>query len=238
SKRSAALGDGLDGFEPVGCVGVVMTSTLARRRDPQERRRGHAILAARHCIREPFVAINADDFYGADAFQAIGDFLRTRCAPDCYGMVAYRLANTLSENGTVSRGVCAVSPDGLLTEVTERTKIERFPEGIFYTDESGARFPLAENTPVSMNFWGFPPSIFEELEIQFRAFVEANLDKLKAEFYIPTVVNNLLHSGRVRVQVLSSDSQWYGVTYPADKETVQGALREMASEGVYQPGLW
>ncbi|MCC6460696.1 MAG: nucleotidyltransferase [Saprospiraceae bacterium] len=199
---------------------------------------GHAIFAARDCIREPFVAINADDFYGADAFQAIGDFLRNQCAPDCYGMVAYRLANTLSENGTVSRGVCAVNPEGLLTEVTERTKIERFADGIFYTDESGTRFPLADNTPVSMNFWGFPPSIFEELETQFRAFVEANLDKPKAEFYIPTVVNNLLHSGQVRVQVLSSDSQWYGVTYPADKDTVQDALRGMASEGIYRPGLW
>ncbi len=114
---------------------------------------GHAILAARACIHEPFVAINADDFYGADAFQAIGDFLRGECAPDRYGMVAYRLGNTLSENGAVSRGVCAVSPDGFLTDVTERTKIERHSDGIFYTDDAGQRHPLAENTPVSMNFW-------------------------------------------------------------------------------------
>ena len=185
---------------------------------------GHAILAARDCIQEPFVAINADDFYGADAFQAIGDFLRNECAPDLYGMVAYRLSNTLSENGAVSRGVCSVSAEGLLTDVTERTKIERYPEGIFYTDETGSRHALADDTPVSMNFWGFHPDIFKELDAQFRAFVHDNLDKPRAEFYIPTVVNNQLNSGKVKVRVLSSDSQWYGVTYPEDKQTVQRAL--------------
>ncbi len=193
---------------------------------------GHAILAARNCIREPFVAINADDFYGADAFQAIGDFLRRDCAPDQYGMVAYRLGNTLSENGAVSRGVCNVSPEGFLNDVTERTRIERHADGIFYLDESGARHLLADETPVSMNFWGFPPDIFGELDEQFRAFVHANMDSPRAEFYIPTVVNNLLKAGKVRVRVLSSDSQWYGVTYPADKETVQEALA-----GIYPAGL-
>ncbi|MBK6929834.1 MAG: nucleotidyltransferase [Saprospirales bacterium] len=191
---------------------------------------GHAILAARSCVREPFVAINADDFYGADAFEAIGRFLQFDCAPDQYGMVAYRLGNTLSENGTVSRGVCAVSPGGFLTDVTERTKIERFADGIFYTDEAGNRHLLAADTPVSMNFWGFHPNIFEELDTQFRSFVQASMDKPKAEFYIPTVVNNLLKAGRVRV--LTSDSQWYGVTYPADKETVQGALAEIYPVGL------
>lgn len=185
---------------------------------------GHAILVARDSVREPFVAINADDFYGAEAFQVIGDFLRNECAPDKYGMVAYQLGNTLSENGAVSRGVCTVNSEGFLTDVTEHTKIERFPEGIFHTDGTGARHPLAADTPVSMNFWGFHPGIFDELDSQFRDFVQANLDKPRAEFYIPTVVNNLLNAGKVRVQVLNSSSQWYGVTYPEDKDTVQRAL--------------
>ncbi len=191
---------------------------------------GHAILVARNCINEPFVAINADDFYGAEAFRVIGDFLRTDCAPDQYGMVAYQLGNTLSENGAVSRGVCTVGPDGFLSDVTEHTKIERFPEGIFHTDETGAKFPLAAGTPVSMNFWGFHPTVFQELDEQFRAFVQANLNKPRAEFYIPTVVNNLLKAGKVRVRVLNSSSQWYGVTYPEDKETVQRALANLSDE--------
>jgi NDP-sugar pyrophosphorylase family protein len=198
---------------------------------------GHAILSAKDVVTEPFVAINADDFYGHAAFQLMGDFLRTDCAPDRYGMVAYQLGNTLSENGAVSRGVCEVNAAGLLTDVTERTKIERFEDGIFYIDETSARNPLADNTPVSMNFWGFHPTVFQELEEQFRAFVLENMDKPKAEFYIPKVVNTLIENGKVTCSVMTSDSQWYGVTYPEDKETVQGALAAMATSGVYPESL-
>ncbi|MEQ1747298.1 MAG: nucleotidyltransferase [Saprospiraceae bacterium] len=193
---------------------------------------GHAILVARDNVSEPFAAINADDFYGADAFQGMADFLRNECAPDRYGMVAYQLGNTLSENGAVSRGVCSVGPDGFLDEVTERTKITRFPQGICFADESGSQHLLADDTPVSMNFWGFHPGIFPELDSQFRAFVHDNLERPKAEFYIPTVVNNLLHTGKVRVRVKTCDSQWYGVTYPADKGTVQAALAGMYPNGL------
>lgn len=199
---------------------------------------GHAILSAKDCIAEPFAAINADDFYGADAFAVLGQFLQTECSPTAYGMVAYQLANTLSENGYVSRGVCSVDGAGYLSEVTERTKIERLENGIFYTGEQGEQHPLAEQTPVSMNFWGFHHGIFSELETQFRAFVEANAERPKAEFYIPTVVNNLMHDGKVRVRVLSSASQWYGVTYPEDKETVREALARIASDGRYPVPLW
>ena len=198
---------------------------------------GHAILSARDHIREPFVAINADDFYGADAFQAIGDFLRGECSPSRYGMVAYRLNNTLSENGSVSRGVCSVDSDGFLTDVVERTKIERFDDGIFFSDEVGRHF-LSDNTPVSMNFWGFHPTIFGEIESQFREFVLQNRDNPKSEFYIPKVVNTLIEAGKVQVRVLNSDSQWYGVTYPEDKNTVQSALAGMAAEEMYSVGLW
>lgn len=198
---------------------------------------GHAILSAKANLNEPFVAINADDFYGAEAFHTIGKFLQKDSNPARYGMVAYRLANTLSENGAVSRGVCSVSADGLLTGVTERTKIERFPDGIHFSDESG-RWPLAADTPVSMNFWGFHPTVLQEIEDQFRAFVLKNKDNPKSEFYIPSVVNSLIETGKVRVKVMNSDSQWYGVTYTDDKETVQGALKRMVEEGKYPKGLW
>lgn len=199
---------------------------------------GHAILAAKDHLHEPFVVINADDFYGADAFQAMGEFLRNDCSPTEYGMVAYQLSNTLSENGAVSRGVCAVNESGYLADVTERTKIERFDDGISYVDEHSLRHHLPDHTPVSMNFWGFPPTVLGEIEQQFRAFVLANQDKPKAEFYIPTVVNNLLESGKIRLRVLNSSSQWYGVTYPEDKQTVQAALRNLLAESVYQAGLF
>lgn len=199
---------------------------------------GHAILSAKNYISEPFAAINADDFYGAEAFNTLGQFLQIECSPSVFGMVAYQLANTLSENGYVSRGVCAVNPEGYLTEVTERTKIDRLEGGIQFVGENAELHPLADQTPVSMNFWGFHHSIFSELETQFRAFVEANMERPKAEFYIPTVVNNMLNAGKIRVRVLSSDSQWYGVTYPEDKETVRGALGEIASAGGYPVPLW
>lgn len=199
---------------------------------------GHAIFSAREYLTEPFVAINADDFYGAEAFRIIGQFLRHDCTPSQYGMVAYRIGNTLSENGTVSRGVCSVNAEGFLTDVVERHKIERLADGIHFTDESGERHFLADDTPVSMNFWGFHPTILDEIETQFRDFVLANKENLTAEFYIPKVVNTLIESGKVRVKVLNSESQWYGVTYPQDKDTVQGALSEMAAEHTYQVGLW
>jgi dTDP-glucose pyrophosphorylase len=199
---------------------------------------GHAVLAARQFLTEPFATINADDFYGADAFRALGRFLQTEARPDRYAMVAYRLANTLSENGAVSRGVCTVDDDGYLANVVERTKIERFEDGITYLDEQGQPHVLAPETPVSMNLWGFHPSVLPAIDHQFRAFVETTRNNPRAEFYIPTVVNNLLQAGAIKLQVLNSDSQWYGVTYPADKETVQQALRAMTERGLYPQPLW
>lgn len=185
---------------------------------------GHAILSAKHLLHEPFATVNADDYYGADAFALLGDFLRNRCSPREYGMVAYRLGNTLSENGAVSRGVCTVSADGFLDGVVERTKIERHADGIHFSDGNGRHF-LADETPVSMNLWGLHHSVLEEIEAQFRDFFSANMENPRAEFYIPTVINNLIEAGKIRLRVLHSDSQWYGVTYPADKEMVQAALR-------------
>lgn len=187
---------------------------------------GHAILSAKHLLDAPFATVNADDFYGEDAFMHLGNFLRNQCSATEYGMVAYQLGNTLSENGVVSRGVCSVDGNGFLSGVTERTKIERFADGIHYTDETGRHF-LADNTPVSMNLWGLHHSVLEEIELQFRAFVLANSANPKAEFYIPSVINQLIESGKIRLRVLHSNSQWYGVTYPEDKATVQAALAGM-----------
>lgn len=189
---------------------------------------GHAILSAKHLLKEPFATVNADDFYGADAFQHLGNFLQNQCSSTEYGMVAYQLGNTLSENGAVSRGVCNVSNEGYLNGVIERTKIERFADGIHFSDDLGRHF-LAENTPVSMNLWGLHHTILEEIENQFRAFVLANMGNPKAEFYIPAVVNSLIQSEKIRLRVLHSKSQWYGVTYPEDKATVQAALLAMGS---------
>ena len=188
---------------------------------------GHAILSAKEHLTEPFIAINADDYYGPDAFRTIAQFLTTECTPDTYAMVAYRLANTLSENGSVSRGVCTETADGYLADVEERTKIERYDDGIFFTDEQGERHFLPDSTLVSMNFWGFHQSLLTVIESMFRQFVVNNQGNPKAEFYIPTVVNHQIQSGAARVKVLTSDSQWYGVTYPEDKDTVQAALRNV-----------
>ncbi len=195
---------------------------------------GHAILSAKKFLTEPFATVNADDFYGADGFQVLADFLSKDCAPSRYGMVAYQLGNTLSENGAVSRGVCAVNVDGNLEDVVERTQIERFEDGIHFTEHGGTRHFLADNTPVSMNLWGLHHSALNEIESQFQEFVRANMDKPRAEFYIPTVVNNLLKANKISLKVLNSNSQWYGVTYPEDKETVQRALKGMG----YPLGLW
>ncbi len=198
---------------------------------------GHAILSAKDVIHEPFAAINADDYYGPDAFQVLAQFLQHDCTPEQYALVAYRLANTLSENGAVARGVCAVDETGWLVDVTERTKIERHATGIAHTFDDGTQLPLSDATPVSMNFWGFHHSIFPEIESQFRTFVQANMDKPKAEFYIPSVVNKLLYDEKIRVRALNSESQWYGVTYPDDKTTVQNALTKFVADGIYPHGL-
>ena len=199
---------------------------------------GHALLSAKAHLTEPFVAINADDFYGADAFRKIGEFLRTECSPTRAGMVAYQLGNTLSENGTVSRGVCSVSADNFLEKVVETHKIERLDDGISYPDGDGVRHPLADDTPVSMTFWGFHPAVLADFEQQFREFVQVNLDNPRAEFYIPSVVDTLLKTKKIDLRVLRSDSAWYGVTYPEDKEKVQAALAGLAESGLYEKGLW
>jgi len=198
---------------------------------------GHAILMAKECINEPFAVINADDYYGVEAFSTMADFLMNSLSEQEYSMVGYKLANTISENGFVSRGVCSTNAIEHLETVVERLHIEKRPEGIAYKEED-KWIPLADDTTVSMNFWGFKPQIFDHLEDQFRRFLEKDGQALKSEFYIPSVVAKMIADGNTNVKVLESAAQWFGVTYREDKEKAAKAISELVEKGVYPSKLW
>ena len=205
----------------------------------------HAILCAREEIDgAPFAVVNADDYYGKDAYKVIYDFLANNEDGEKYSycMVGYELSKTVTENGSVARGVCVTNEEGFLTEITERTKIETYEGGIHYTEDDGATWTeLAENTTVSMNLWGFTESFIDEAEATFPAFLDATLSggKAKAEFFLPSTVSKLLGEDRATVKVLHSADKWYGVTYAADKPVVVAALKEKTAEGKYPAaGLW
>jgi NDP-sugar pyrophosphorylase family protein len=192
----------------------------------------HAMLAAKKIIKEPFAVINADDYYGPEAFQTLADFLTTKVSKKKMAMVGYRLSNTLSENGSVARGVCHAKR-GYLTDVVEHTKIEKKGRVIQNTFEDGSVSKLPAATIVSMNFWGFHPQVFKDIEKMWRPFVEANLENPKAEFFIPLIVNHLVESGEGRCAVLPCEAKWFGVTYTNDKPIVQKAMRDFAKAGIY-----
>ncbi len=198
---------------------------------------GHAVLVARDVISEPFVVANADDFYGRSSYKTMADFLINRVSPDRFSMVGFELGKTLSLNGSVSRGVCETSSDGLLESVLERTKISKDETGV-YDLVDDQRVDLEENVPVSMNLWGFHPDFFETLDKHFTTFVKNNYTKPRSEFYIPLVVNDLLVSKQAAVEVLPSSAQWYGVTYQEDKASVQSALSKLHKANVYPTPLW
>ncbi len=198
---------------------------------------GHAVLMAKDVINEPFAVINADDFYGRQAFEVLARFLEKRNNSDTeYAMVGYQIKNTLSENGSVSRGICTVK-NGLLDDVVERTSIIRKNGKIVYQEE-GNEFPLDENSLVSMNFWGFTPAYFEQSEKMFVDFIKENAGKLKAEFYIPFVVNKLIKSGEATVKVLESHDRWFGVTYKEDKAITVENVKQLIDKGIYPADLW
>jgi len=199
----------------------------------------HAVMMASGVIREPFAVINADDFYGAEAFRTMGDYLAGLSdSRDRYCMVAYDLEKTLSENGTVSRGVCTVDAAGNLATMVERTQIERLSDGRIVFHDGGADEELAADTPVSMNLFGFTPDYFSHSEAFFPGWFEANRENLKAECYIPTVVNHLIASGISTLRVLRSAAQWHGVTYKEDKPALMSAIRAMIAAGRYPEKLW
>lgn len=191
----------------------------------------HAIWCAKDLIHEPFAAINADDFYGSDAFVKAHDFLANNQKSNEFCLVGYRLDATLSENGTVSRGVCEADANGYLTSVTECTKIGVLPDGTIKDDDSGK--VLKADNLVSMNFWGFTPAVFNEIEKQFIEFYPLNKDNLKSEFYIPKVVDKMIKDKTAQVKVLKTDAKWFGVTYKEDTPMVNAALAAFDKEGKY-----
>lgn len=198
----------------------------------------HAVLAAKNVIKEPFAVINADDYYGIQAYQKMADFLNGQCAPRLFSMMGYVLGRTLSDHGTVSRGVCKMDGHHYLTTVTERHKIRRQENGIFFTDEDGLDVLLSDNSLVSMNFWGFHPSIFEIIKRDFEQYARENLENPKSEFYIPTIVNRMIDEEGLKLLVIPNDDQWYGVTYREDKPIVEDAILEMVQKGLYPSVLW
>jgi UTP-glucose-1-phosphate uridylyltransferase len=195
---------------------------------------GHAVYCVRGVVNEPFAVINADDFYGAEAFQCLYDYLKDAQDDDKYRycMVGYRVENTLTENGTVSRGICEADANGYLADIVERTAISRDANGVISDPEAGE---IAEGTLVSMNMWGFTPSFLDELESGLRTFMTEDLPKnpTKGEYYLPFAVDHLIQNGQATAKVLQTSAQWYGVTYKEDKPVVVDALRRMTEAGLY-----
>ena len=203
----------------------------------------HAVLSCKDLIDGPFAVINADDYYGRDAFQKIYDFLSTHEDNEkyCYTMVGYQLENTLTENGHVARGICEMNEAGELVSVTERTRIEKRDGGAAFTEDDGATWTtLPEGTIVSMNMWGFTEGFLGEIDNGFEAFLEEGLKKnpLKCEYFLPTVVSNLLAQDKATVSVLTSEDKWYGVTYKEDKPVVEQAIKDFKKVGLYPEKLW
>ena len=193
---------------------------------------GHAMLSVHGLVNTPFAIINADDFYGKTAFTAMAGALNENVDADYIYLLGYKLKNTLSDHGTVSRGLCHIDHSHYLKDIRELTKIGKKEGGIYY-EENGDYQPLRVDDLVSMNFWGFMPNIFEDLDKAFRSFIETNHDNAKAEFYIPTFVDLMLKAGKVKVKVLSTEEQWLGVTYREDKQIVAEGIRKLIDRGVY-----
>ena len=202
----------------------------------------HAVLMGKDVIKEPFCVINCDDFYGRDAFMTIGRFLAElpEGSENKYAMVGFRCCNTLSENGSVARGVCVYDDNHHLTDVVERTEIMRIDGTISYKDEQGQWQPLEENVPVSMNMWGFTPDYFAHSEAYFKEFLSdpKNMENLKAEFFIPLMVSKLIKEGTSTVEVLDTTSKWFGVTYAADRQGTVDRIAQLIADGVYPEKLF
>ena len=201
---------------------------------------GHAVLCAKEAIDgAPFAVINADDYYGKSAFKSIYDLLSATEDPYAYCMVGYELSKTVTENGSVARGICSTDANGYLTQVVERTKIVQFEDGIRYEDGENW-VDVADDTIVSMNMWGFMPSFLDEIEARFVTFLNTTLveNPLKGEYFLPLPVSQLIEEGKASVKVLTSADRWYGVTYAADKPVVMAALKGMQEQGLYPDGLW
>ena len=202
----------------------------------------HAVMMGKDVIKEPFAVLNCDDFYDRDAFQVMGKFLSElpEGSTGKYAMVGFRVGNTLSESGTVSRGVCETNEQKLLTSVVERTKIQRFDGVVKYQDENGEWVAISDNTPVSMNFWGFTPDYFQHSVEYFKEFLSEpkNMENLKSEFFIPLMVDKLINDGTATCEVLDTTSQWFGVTYPEDRPEVVARFAKLGEDGVYPANMF
>jgi len=211
---------------------------------PDERQKpwgtGHAVLMAADRINGPFAVINADDFYGRKAYKVLADYYSgwTTARENDYCMVGYRLDKTLSEFGSVSRGVCKINEKRQLVDVIERTSIEKKDGLVVYREGTEPPVTIPPDSVVSMNCWGFTPSFFGYLRTGFEAFISKNYENLKAEMYIPSVVNELIKGGKAGVEVLSCDEQWFGMTYQEDRAFVVDSLRDLIRKGVYPQKLW
>jgi dTDP-glucose pyrophosphorylase len=202
----------------------------------------HAVMMGAPVINEPFAVINCDDFYGSDSYRSMAQFLSSlpEGSKNRYAMVGFRVGNTLSESGTVSRGICGTDENRMLTSVVERTKIQRMDGEVKYIDDNGEWTATPENTPVSMNFWGFTPDYFgysADLFVQFLSDPQ-NMENLKSEFFIPFVVDKLIAEGTATVEVLDTTSKWFGVTYPEDRPSVVEKIKELVAAGVYPNKLF
>ena len=202
----------------------------------------HAVMMGAPVINEPFAVINCDDFYGSDSYRSMAQFLSSlpEGSKNRYAMVGFRVGNTLSESGTVSRGICGTNENRMLTSVVERTKIQRMDGEVKYIDDNGEWTATPENTPVSMNFWGFTPDYFgysADLFVQFLSNPQ-NMENLKSEFFIPFVVDKLIAEGTATVEVLDTTSKWFGVTYPEDRPSVVEKIKELVAAGVYPNKLF
>lgn len=200
----------------------------------------HAVLCAKEQIHTPFAVINADDFYGRTAFEAIYRFLNENHGENEHAMVGYRIENTLTENGSVARGVCETDGHGYLAGITERTRLESRPGGAAFIEDGQEYTFVPAGTKVSMNLWGFQPSILREIEKRFPAWLRENLpvNPLKCEYYLPLIPNALIQEKRGSVRVLDTQEKWYGVTYREDMPKVRAAIAEMTRQGVYPEALW
>lgn len=198
----------------------------------------HAVLCGKSAIEEPFAVINADDYYGREAFEKMAAFLQNECNENTYSVIGYELGKTLSDNGSVSRGVCSVDADGNLSAINERTKVNRENGEISYEGDDNSRQVLSADTPVSMNFWGFHPSVFTLSEKLFHLFISQHRHEPKAEFFIPIVVDHFINNEKGKVKVIPSSAQWFGVTYKEDAPEVRASLQKLISDGVYPENLW
>ena len=209
---------------------------------PEERKKpwgtAHAVLCCKGIVNEPFAVINADDFYGRDGFVKAYQFLTTEAAENKYAIIGYELKKTLSDNGSVSRGVCSVDAAQNLVDINERTKIYRNDKGIItYEDEQGLH-EVSEDSSVSMNFFAFAPSFINNAENYFGEFLDKEINNPKGEFFIPLVVDKVVKSGKVNVKVIPTSAQWFGVTYKEDAPEVQDSIDKLVADGEYPPSLW